>query len=252
MMRATSIPLHMDRDCPATNAPDHPLGTMPRVEEETLAPIFRKRRMFPGEHTLGSDHEHQEPGISNRKGYPSSSPTFKSSTSTKRLKVSRPTNQADINPSRWIALKPLAEELRPRCLEEFVGQEHIFGPDAPFRAHVKNGTFPSSILWGPPGSGKTTMARIIAMESISSFKELSATTGGVGDVRKIVEEAKSLAIASGRRTILFLDEIHRFNRSQQDTLLPHIEDGTIQLVQRQKILPSKLFLLYLVGAAFLC
>jgi putative ATPase len=128
---------------------------------------------------------------------------------------------------------PLADRMRPRSLEEVVGQEELVGAGAPLRALVESGTLPSLILWGPPGSGKTTLARLLAEAGRGGaevhFAALSAVTVGVKEVRAVVERA-SRDQATGRRTVLFLDEIHRFNRAQQDALLPHAERGTITLI----------------------
>lgn len=125
---------------------------------------------------------------------------------------------------------PLATRMRPRILEEFVGQEHIVGPDGPLRLAVESNRIPSMVLWGPPGSGKTTLARLIASLTQAHFETLSAVSSGVGDVRKVIDEARGRLGQESRQTILFIDEIHRFNKSQQDALLPHIEEGTITLI----------------------
>ncbi len=124
---------------------------------------------------------------------------------------------------------PFAELFRPRTLEEIAGQEQLLGAEAPFRRSLETASLGSFILWGPPGSGKTTLALIVADHVEEHFVRFSAVTGGVKDVRKIVAEA-SLRRDTGQGTMLFVDEIHRFNRSQQDAFLPHVEDGTIRLV----------------------
>jgi putative ATPase len=128
------------------------------------------------------------------------------------------------------ALPPLAERMRPASLDAFVGQAHLVGPDRVLRKAILSGEPISMVLWGPPGVGKTTLARIVASETRADFIALSAVTAGVGDLRKVIERAKMNRKASGRRTILFIDEIHRFNKAQQDALLHSVEDGTVTLI----------------------
>jgi len=125
---------------------------------------------------------------------------------------------------------PLAERMRPNSLDEFVGQEELLGENGLLRNIIKSDKLNSMILWGPPGSGKTTIARIIAHMTEAHFIEFSAVTSGVADIRKVVKEASDRRRFEGKRTILFVDEIHRFNKAQQDAFLPHIEAGTIILI----------------------
>ena len=125
--------------------------------------------------------------------------------------------------------KPLADRLRPTCLDEVVGQAHLLGEKAPLARMIQNQKLSSFILWGPPGCGKTTIARILADTVHLKFVQLSAVFSGVADLRKVFEEAKRNHL-SGQGTLLFVDEIHRFNRAQQDGFLPYVEDGTIILV----------------------
>ncbi len=125
---------------------------------------------------------------------------------------------------------PLADRLRPKTLDDIVGQPHLLGPGRPLRALIEADRLSSVILWGPPGTGKTTLARVIATATNRSFVPLSAVTAGVKDVRDTVDGAKTLLAEHGRPTILFLDEVHRFNKAQQDALLPSVEDGTLTLI----------------------
>ncbi len=125
---------------------------------------------------------------------------------------------------------PLAEKMRPRSLDEFVGQEHLLGKDGLLGNIISSDKLNSMILWGPPGSGKTTIARIIANMTRAHFVEFSAVTSGVADIRKVVKEATDRRNLEGKQTVLFVDEIHRFNKAQQDAFLPHIEAGTIVLI----------------------
>src|SRR5512144_200381 len=126
---------------------------------------------------------------------------------------------------------PLAARMRPRTLDEFVGQEHIVGPGKLLRRAIESDRlFSSILLWGPPGTGKTTLAMIIAQRTKSHFEIISAVTAGVADLRRLIAEAKERRGMHGIRTIVLVDEIHRFNKAQQDALLPHVEDGTIILI----------------------
>src|SRR5215213_4518079 len=128
------------------------------------------------------------------------------------------------------AASPLAERIRPRSLEEVVGHQKLLGPEGFLRRAIAADRVPSLIFWGPPGSGKTTLARLIAAETSSHFVPFSAVTSGIKEVKEVMAEAVRLRKAQGRRTLLFVDEIHRFNRAQQDAFLPYVEDGTVILV----------------------
>jgi len=125
---------------------------------------------------------------------------------------------------------PLAERMRPRNIAEFKGQEHLLGPGKILRRLIESDQISSLILWGPPGAGKTTLARIVANATQSHFIFFSAILSGVKDLRQIVKDAEEELIASGKRTILFVDEIHRFNKAQQDAFLPYVEKGLLTII----------------------
>jgi putative ATPase len=125
---------------------------------------------------------------------------------------------------------PLAVRMRPRNLQEFVGQEEIVGEGTILRKAIESDQLLTAIFWGPPGSGKTTLARIIANITQGHFEQISAVTSGVADVRRIIEEARERKGLYGTKTVLFIDEIHRFNKAQQDALLPAVEDRLVVLI----------------------
>ena len=125
---------------------------------------------------------------------------------------------------------PLAERMRPRKLEDMVGQDHLLGRDSPLSRTLRRGHIFSVIFWGPPGSGKTTLARLMGSHTQLPFQAFSAVTSGVKELRRIVEAAKEARAVSGKSTILLVDEIHRFNKAQQDAFLPYVENGLIILI----------------------
>ena len=126
---------------------------------------------------------------------------------------------------------PLAERMRPKSLDEYVGQEHLIGPNGGLTPLIKSGNLPSMILWGPPGTGKTTLAKLLALENKRPFYQLSAINSGVKEIREILQKAEhSASLFSGRSPLLFIDEIHRFSKSQQDSLLGAVEKGSITLI----------------------
>ena len=134
------------------------------------------------------------------------------------------------NPDGARAAMPLAARMRPRSFEEFVGQDAVIGEGSVLRRAIAQGELPSLLIWGPPGSGKTTLARLIAKAVGARFVALSAVTAGVAELRAEVAEARSRLLQDGMRTVLFIDELHRFSRSQQDAILPHVEAGTVRLI----------------------
>ena len=125
---------------------------------------------------------------------------------------------------------PLADRMRPEDWKKFAGQEHLVGEGLPLRELAESGSRLSFLLWGPPGTGKTTLARISARLTESEFYEISAVNAGVADIRKIIEAARQAWKVKRKGTVLFIDEIHRFNKAQQDAVLPHIENGTVRLI----------------------
>ena len=132
--------------------------------------------------------------------------------------------------SREPIAQPLAARLRAHTLADYVGQQHILAPGKPLRKALEQGALHSMVFWGPPGVGKTTLARLLAQVTDAHFITLSAVLSGVKEIREAVQEAKQQAAQYSRRTILFVDEVHRFNKGQQDAFLPYVEDGTFIII----------------------
>jgi len=139
-------------------------------------------------------------------------------------------SSANLLPEDTPPYQPLADRARPAVIEDVAGQDHLLAPGKPLYEAITQGRLHSMIFWGPPGSGKTTLARLIASATDGQFLSLSAVLSGVKDIRNAVEQARLTLDASGKSTVLFVDEVHRFNKSQQDAFLPHIEAGTITLI----------------------
>ena len=146
--------------------------------------------------------------------------------------------------------EPLANRLRPTTLDEYVGQKHLIGPGKILYQLINSDIAPSMIFWGPPGVGKTTLARIIANQTKANFINFSAVTSGIKDIRTVMKKAQEVQ-DMGEKTIVFVDEIHRFNKAQQDAFLPYVEKGSIILIGAQRILHLKSIQLYYQDVKYL-
>ncbi|OAX31771.1 P-loop containing nucleoside triphosphate hydrolase protein [Rhizopogon vinicolor AM-OR11-026] len=222
-----NINKHLDSSCNTYLTSSQRLGESSfqpqNTESKKLAPIFSQTR-------------DKHPSILAGRLSTSTLTTQDTFTASKKRKSQMPSafrmssKRSKVMPSNSTSAVPLAERLRPQCLEDFFGQKHLTGPDSLLMNMLNNGIIGSLIFWGPPGCGKTTLARLLAQRVDCNFKELSATSSGMNDVRAVFEEAKASLALTGRGTILFLDEVHRFNKTQQDIFLPFIEKGQIQMI----------------------
>ncbi|KAF8554702.1 P-loop containing nucleoside triphosphate hydrolase protein [Imleria badia] len=211
---------HLDSGCS-----EYKLNTALPAKEESkrkLAPIFSQGQTSSLKSTTPSEVGCEGSSKKKRKIEGSSSAVTQS--------VSGREKRSNKQVFDATASTPLAERLRPQSLDEFVGQKHLTGPHSLLRNLLESGNLGGIIFWGPPGCGKTTLSRLLAREANCIFKEMSATSSGINDVRNVFEEAKGSLALTGRKTLLFLDEIHRFNKAQQDIFLPYIEKGRIQLI----------------------
>lgn len=216
-----NINKHLDSGCSIHVAPQGESSSQPKnMAPKKLAPIFSKTR---DKHTSAlADGPSVPPSM-----------TQDTPTTSKKRKFEMPSlsgKRFKGMSSNFKSAMPLAERLRPQCLDEFFGQKHLIGPDSILMSMLDSGIIGSLILWGPPGCGKTTLARLLARHMDCNFRELSATSSGTNDVRAVFEEAKATLSLTGRKTILFLDEVHRFSKAQQDVFLPCIEQGQIQMI----------------------
>ncbi|KAI0690091.1 hypothetical protein BC835DRAFT_1365922 [Cytidiella melzeri] len=226
------INAHLDNNCASTDVSvsDNAAPNSTPKPKACLAPIFGGPSSLARK-DVASTPSRPPPAISaasnpaqKRRAAQAVSTNEHAGPSTKKAKTSITATP------RVMAAAPLAGRLRPQSLDDFVGQPHLTAHDSLLMGLTRTGSTGSMLLWGPPGCGKTTLARLLAKQTNAVFKELSATDAGIADVRAVAEEARSLLTLTGRRTILFLDEVHRFNKAQQDIFLPFVEQGIVQLI----------------------
>ncbi|KAJ2843099.1 DNA-dependent ATPase mgs1, partial [Coemansia brasiliensis] len=228
---------HLDHECAGMQPGSSPVSLVHTPTKRTAGMsspnVQRKRAPFlitkptKPQSSISSKHEDMDVGpvlAQQQSSQSSSSPTFQ------QRSISGSNTDLEAERRRHNPRLPLAERLRPLSLDQFVGQQKLVGPQGILRALIESDQIPSMIFWSSPGIGKTTLARIIARKSSYAFKELSAVTQNLPDVKKVIDEAGNLLRLTGKRSILFLDEIHRFNKAQQDVFLPYLERGQIILI----------------------
>ncbi|WVW78785.1 hypothetical protein I302_100747 [Kwoniella bestiolae CBS 10118] len=244
----TDINLHLDLQCrgssstagPSTTPKLRSKGSQSSPEREVISLLEdtpTSKQTLSARRASGKSASGPGPGsvasifnsTSKRKSSSQDEPLDLSTSATAKSEDGKGDKKQRLNP--LIANQPLAERSRPTTLSSYIGQTDLVGPGSLLRARIEAGEgVGSCILWGPPGCGKTTLARLIAKTANADFKELSATSSGTSDVRQVFEQAKNSLKLTGRRTILMIDEIHRFNKPQQDLFLPYVENGWVQLI----------------------
>ncbi|CEG64264.1 Putative ATPase [Rhizopus microsporus] len=225
-VKAATINAHIDANCPLPSASNTFINVQQKDTEPTEEP--KSNSTIQGDTSQTSTR--MAPLFVSKSRVQTSTNSTEGSSSSKRALEEYPMLSKRKKPNSAIDAMPLAAKVRPSTLSEFVGQEELLGPHGVLRSLIDNDRIPSMVLWGPPGCGKTTIARIISKMTKSRFIELSATSHGAADVKKAFDEAKGHLSLTGQKTIIFIDEIHRFTKAQQDLFLPYVEHGTICLM----------------------
>ncbi|PHZ09325.1 P-loop containing nucleoside triphosphate hydrolase protein [Rhizopus microsporus ATCC 52813] len=225
-VKAATINAHIDANCPLPSTSNNFTNVQ---QKDTEQPEEPKNNSTIQQDTSQTSTRMAPLFVSKSRVQTSISST-ESSSSSKRALEESPVFSKRKKPNPAMDAMPLAAKVRPSTLSEFVGQEELLGPHGVLRSLIDNDRIPSMVLWGPPGCGKTTIARIISKMTKSRFIELSATSHGAADVKKAFDEAKGHLFLTGQKTIIFIDEIHRFTKAQQDLFLPYVEHGTICLI----------------------